>query len=385
MRLVADRVRALGASVLVALPLALGACSTTPPQESVSGGSVAPTTPSSSTSATTGPTANVPSSAPLPVFEKMPNLSWVGEGPDGWLAGELGETFRRLPDGEIGIVAQDGWVLSVSPGRETGLQLVVRERSTDASPAFVQIGDLLPSSVVIADNLGYVSGVPFEIGEDLRVYQIDLREPSEQPDPFIKPDAGTVVRNLAISADGATLASSLCEVTEDFTVEGCRLDRIVDGVALPVNELPGLLTKLAADTAIVVDPVGDSEPGWIAGFDFKSGEKLWQVDGQIERWRLDPGRAELVVARFEAGEAPRLVVESVALGTGERTTLYEEAGDTPPAFWTDQSTDDFLVFSSVSDIATAAVESPDGLVQVMIIDRTTGSVDPFLLAIGKAS
>ena len=385
MGLAVERIRGFGAMVLVALPLALGACSTTPPQESVSGESTAPTAPVGSGAATPGPTAFGPSAAPLPIFEKMPNLSWIGEGPEGWLAGELRESYRRLPEGEIGLVAQDGWVLSIRPGKEAGIELLIRRGSTDEPKFPVLLGDLLPSSVAIAKDVAYLSGVPFAIGEDLRTYQIALGDPSEQPDPFIQPDPGNLVRNLAISADGETLASSICDVTEDFVIEGCRLQRIVDREAQTVNELPGLLTRISSGVAVVVEPVGDSEPSWVAGFDLESGKQLWQIDGQIERWRLDTGRSELVIARFEPGESPRFVIEAVALGSGDRTVLYEESGDTPPTFWTDQSTDDFLVLSSESDIGSAAAAHEDGLVPVLIIDRATGSVDPFLLSIGKAS
>lgn len=341
---------------------------------------------------TAGPTAPGPSAAPPPLFEKLPNLLWIGEGPDGWLAGELGVSYRRLPENEIGLVARDGWILSVAQREASTISLLVRRGLSDDDVRVVELGNLLPSSVVIANDVAYLSGVPAGVAEDMRSYRIALGEGSLEPGGLIKADAGNVVRNLAISSDGATLASSLCVVTDDFTVEGCRLQRIADATLFPVSDIPGLLALTSPDVAIVVDPVGDSEPSWIAGFEVQlenvepGAEKpLWQVDGQIQRWRIDERRAEVVVARFESGETPRFVVEAVALGSGERTVLYEVEGDTPPAFWTDQSTDDFLVLASEPDIASAAAERADGLVPVLIIDRTTGSVDPYLLSIGKAT
>jgi hypothetical protein len=369
----------------------VGACSnvTTTPGPGTPGPTGQPT--GSAGAGTPGPTAAGPSAAPPPVFEKLPNLPWVGEGPDGWLAGELGATYRRLPENEIGVKAQDGWILSVTWREEDAVTLVIRRGSNDESPKEIELGNLLPSSVVIANDVAYLSGVPAGVAEDMRSYAIDLGG-AQEPISLIKADAGNVVRNLAITPDATTLASSVCDVTEDFTVESCRLQRIVDGILLPVSEIPGLLAVTSRDVAVVVDPVGDTNPSWIAGYDVlaenvepDSVKPFWQVDGQIERWRIDAARDELVVARFEDGDIPTFVVEAIALRSGERTVLYEDSSGGPPAFWADQSTDDFLVLASGSDIASAAAESPDGLVPVLIIDRTTGSVDPFLLSIGAST
>ena len=378
--------------IALAIAFVVGACSntTTTPGPAGTPGPTGQPTPSAG-AATPGKTLAGPSAAPPPLFEKLPALSWIGEGPDGWLAGELGQTYRRLPENEIGLKAQDGWILSAAIREEGTLTLFIRRGSNDDSPPEIDIGNLLPSSVVIANDVAYLSGVPAAIAEDMRSYAINLGG-AQEPISFIKADAGNVVRNLAITPDATTFASSVCDVTEEFTVEGCRLQRIVDGTLQPVSVIPGLLAVTSREVAVVVDPVGDTNPSWIAGYDVLADnvepdqvKPLWQVDGLIERWRVDAARDEVVVARFEEGEIPTFIVEAITLQSGERKVLYEDASGAPPAFWSDQSTDDFLVLASASDIASAAAESPDGLVPVLIVDRTTGSVDAFLLSIGKAT
>ena len=226
------------------------------------------------------------------------------------------------------------------------------------------------------------TGASFATGNDVALYGINLADPPEQPKPLIKPDSGNVVRSVAISSDGGSLASSICEIDE-FELVGCRLDQIpVEGGSVKtINELPGVLSQIAAGVGIVA-PASDTNPEFVAGIDLESGKELWRIDGQIETWRIVADR-ELVVSRFEPGDQPRWVLESIDLRGGDRRTVIEQSGDAPPHFWADQSTDDFLVVSNEPDIETGLVEHPDGFVPVLIVDRSSGSVDSFLLFVGK--
>ena len=273
-----------------------------------------------------------PTDGPGQAFDLI-GKTWLAEGPRGWEAGQIGGRRISLGSAETGVAASNRWILSAVFGRVRAIRLLIRD-GPGGEPKTVDLGGLAPTAAAIVGDRAYVSGFSFARPNDPGVLEVDL--PMATARALLQPSDAAGTRYLAVSPDGSTLVSSLCDVVTNPEPATCALSamRLADGVATSLGVVPGGLLRGTSAEVAVVAPQGPEPPGWLAGIDLRTGRELWRVAGGEFGPSVMNQDLGLIQQRILIdGPKPRLVIEAIDLGSGASRVVYEETRGAVGALW----------------------------------------------------
>lgn len=268
---------------------------------------------------------------------------WLVEGPEGWVAGELGGSKKALAENEVGIVAANGWVASANFQTPGSNKLSLRH-GVDGEPMILDVGDVAPTSVAFSRNSAYVSGIVYDGFRDPGIVSVDLTTGSI--DTILTPTDTKGARAVVLSEDGSTLVTSLCDPTGQATSCDWDVLDIAKGSTRHVDAGFAGLPLGSSSFFAVLAPQTESALPWVAGVDLLSGKELWRLEGEVDGWLFGDADS-FVLSRIQLGSGPpTLLVESVDLATGSARLLYSESRDDLRQFWPTLSTGDYVVIAS---------------------------------------
>jgi hypothetical protein len=313
-----------------------------------------------------------PSATPPSPPEAIAGKGWIAEVRSGvWMAGALGDGTVTLPAGELGLAANEGWVLSAVL-TESGETLIVR-RIGEAGERQVPL-PFVPVTIAISGGQAYVSGFT-RSAVDSGVLVIDLATGAARE--LIPPTTASVPRTVAVSRTGATLVSALCQ-----TEGACELDvvSLADMADRHVVPSPGYLRTTSDRVAVV----GPDPAAWIAGVDLRTGAELWRWTSD-EIWSgyaaSDGFLVQASLVRSAEG-TPEFAVDRIDLRTGKATRALLLPASEPVGLWSELSADTLAVVGPGFSVADALSGSEGRVVYADVFDLTTGRRVTDQLAVG---
>jgi hypothetical protein len=245
------------------------------------------------------------------------------------MAGALGDGTVTLPAGELGLAANEGWVLSAVL-TESGETLIVR-RIGEAGERQVPL-PFVPVTIAISGGQAYVSGFT-RSAVDSGVLVIDLATGAARE--LIPPTTASVPRTVAVSRTGATLVSALCQTEGACELEVISLADLADRHVVP-------------------------SPGYAAS------------DGFLVQ-------ASLVRS---AEGTPEFAVDRIDLRTGKATRALLLPASEPVGLWSELSADTLAVVGPGFSVADALSGSEGRVVYADVFDLATGRRVTDQLAVG---
>lgn len=277
--------------------------------------------------------------------------SWLAEGPRGWEAGRIGGRSIALARGEVGIAAGGPWIISAILRPTDSVKLLLRS-NLDAQPTRIDLGPLAPTATVVVGDHAYVSGFSFAEPTDPGILEIDLLTGMRRA--LLPPSDAVGTRYLAVSLDGATVVSSLCDQLSDPEPETCFMTvlSLADGTTTTLGDVRGGLPRATSSEVAVVAPQSHEPAGWLAGIDLRTGTQLWSLaGGEFGEFVMNAQHGLIQQRTRIDGPTPRLLIEAIDLRSGATHVVYEEARAAPGALWPALSSDRFIV---VGDDATGS-------------------------------
>jgi hypothetical protein len=237
---------------------------------------------------------------------------------------------------------------------------------------------------VISGDRAYVSGYRFGATGDPGILEIDL--PTGSTRAVLEPSDAEGTRYLAVSPDGSTLVSSLCDLAsspEPATCLRCTVD-LADGMARIVGRVPGgLLRGTSADVAVVAQP-GHEAPAWVAGIDLRTGAELWRLAGGEFGPSTVSRTHGLIQQRLITGlPKPKVTIEAVDLETGARRTIYEETGLAPRSLWPALTSDAQIAMGGDASGRRALLGDGNGATRIRLVTIDDGASVDVEIALGR--
>jgi hypothetical protein len=287
------------------------------------------------------------------------------------MAGALGDGTVTLPAGELGLAANEGWVLSAVL-TESGETLIVR-RIGEAGERQVPL-PFVPVTIAISGGQAYVSGFT-RSAVDSGVLVIDLATGAARE--LIPPTTASVPRTVAVSRTGATLVSALCQTEGACELEVVSLADLADRHVVPS---PGYLRTTSDRVAVV----GPDPAAWIAGVDLRTGVELWRWTSD-EIWSgyaaSDGFLVQASLVRSAEG-TPEFAVDRIDLRTGKATRALLLPASEPVGLWSELSADTLAVVGPGFSVADALSGSEGRVVYADVFDLATGRRVTDQLAVG---
>ena len=319
-------------------------------------------------------TANRP-----PQAGELDGKTWLAEGPTGWEAGRIGGRSIRLGRAEVGLATGGSWIVTAILKPTHSVTLLVRAGPA-ADPKRVDLGSLAPTATVIAGDHAYVSGFSFAQPTDPGILDIDLATATAR---VLLPASDAIgIRYLAVSADGSTLVSSLCDQVADPEPATCSMTvvSLPDGTATFLGDVRGGLPRAASSEVAVVAPPSHEAPERLAGIDLKTGAELWSVaGGELGRSVMNVTHGLIQERILLDGPKPRLVIEAINLRTGTAKVVYQEARAGIGALWPELCSDRFIAVGDDATGSRALGAAADGRARVRLVPLDGG--DPLDLPV----
>ncbi len=288
------------------------------------------------------PASIAPTANRAPQAADLNGRAWLAEGPTGWEAGRIGGRSIRLGRSEVGLAVHGSWIVSAILKPTHSVTLLLRAGPA-ADPKLVDLGSLAPTATVIAGDHAYVSGFSFAQPTDPGILEIDLATATAR---VLLPASDAIgIRYLAVSPDGLTLVSSLCDQLAEPEPETCSLTvvSLQDGRATALGDVRGGLPRATSSEVAVVAPQSHEAPERLAGIDLKTGAELWSVAGGEFGRSVMNERHGLIQERILLdGPKPRLVIEAINLRTGSAEVVYQDARAAIGALWPELCSDRFI-------------------------------------------
>jgi hypothetical protein len=306
---------------------------------------------------------------------QLQGRTWLAEGPDGWEAGVIGGKYIDLGASEVGLVSDGKWILSGVLDAKDGTTLLIRDTSL-GEPGRINLGPLAPGAVSLSDDVAFVSGFTLRDSMDPGILEVNLVDLTMRR--LLEPSNTSGVRYLAVSADGSTLVSVLCDISKEPEPKTCDLTTIslATGEASAAKPFAGGLLRGASTTSAVIAPLGPEAPTWIAGIDLGSGREIWRETGAEFGPSYVSSANGLIQSKIVLGKgSPQLLIEAIDVNTGSIRVLYQEEGLELRSMWPELSSDALVAVGAGSGFGRALVDSAEPA-QVLLMDIATGMTTP---------
>jgi hypothetical protein len=213
------------------------------------------------------------------------------------------------------------------------IRMLVRAAGA-ARPTEVNLGSLAPTAAAIVGDRAYISGFLFGQPDDPGILEINLSTAARRE--LLPPSGAVGTRYVAVSPDGSTLVSSLCDLASDPAPETCSLTvvSLPAGSATDLGDVPGGLIRATSSEVAVVAPQGPEPPDWLVGIDLRTGTEAWRLAGGEFGASFMNDQRGLIQQRTRTDRPrQRLLIEAIDVRSGASEVLYEESITTPRSLW----------------------------------------------------
>jgi hypothetical protein len=352
-----------------------------------------PVSPSPGAAATPSPESSLPSPGPTdPSSTESPTHTTPASDSQGALVStaggyllfdQSGQKRLELPDGEVGLTAENGVVVSRIEG-STETTVIVRD--FDGNEIARRVGPELISSAAVKSGQLYLTGIGGADGsEDVGVIAFDLGDkseravvpPGEMParDPGGSPGYGAR-GPLLVSPSGNLLAVMRCDNLERCSVD--LVDLAGGAVLEPLSDLQGSFLAFLGEQTIVIASATE-----FRGIDVDSRKTLWTIPvSQLQGGRVERSGTRLLVAYRvpQETEPMALRLSRVDLQSGFQSVVREWADPGGRTLWPEFTTEEVAVIGDESDPASAFAKGGSALLaDVVTLDTGEVAEDGFAL------